>query len=83
MDRLEDESQSFFDDGIEILGLTQRAAAIFLRRKPAEKRKLLNVIASDFIVNGTTLEPKWNKPFNWIAEGLDIGEMGAWRDSNP
>jgi len=63
-------NQGYFEQGIELLRLSSRAYEMYRVRSLPEKRALLNVLASNFSVDGKNVVATYRKPFDIIAEGL-------------
>ena len=61
---------NYFEQGIYILELAQKAYSLYLRQIPSEKRKLLNFLLSNCTLNDLTLYPTYRKPFDLLAKGL-------------
>ena len=49
--------------------LANRAAELFERQEPREKRKLLNFVLSNSTWDGEQLVPQFRQPFDMIAVG--------------
>ena len=62
-------NQFYFDEGVRVLELAQRAYDLWLRQPQSEKRKLLDILLSNCTFDGATLLPEYRKPFCWLAEG--------------
>ncbi|MBI4248874.1 MAG: recombinase family protein, partial [Elusimicrobia bacterium] len=66
----EKSNQGYFERGIELLRLASRAYDLYRVRNLPEKRALLNVLVSNFSVNGKNVVPTYKKPFDILAEGV-------------
>ena len=60
----------YYENGIRILELSQRAHSLYLKQKSEEKRKLLNLVLSNCSYVNGTLYPIYEKPFDIIAKGI-------------
>jgi len=76
-------NQSYYDDGVRILELANKAHFLYLRQNHQERAKLLRTVLSDCSLKDGTLYPIYKKPFDMIAKGLFIGNWRPQRDSNP
>lgn len=72
----------YFDEGIKILELAQRAYFLYLRQNAFQKRILLDFILSNCLMDGVSLYPIYRKPFDLIAEGIKSEDWSGKRDSN-
>lgn len=70
------------DFALEILELSQEAYSLYLSGSAPEKRQLLNSVLSNCTLDGLTVTPTYKKPFNYIAEGLDLQLKLPRLDSN-
>jgi len=64
----QDANQSYLDEGIKILELSQRASELFQKQEPREKRRLLNFLLSNCTWKNGELEVTYRKPFDMIVE---------------
>jgi site-specific DNA recombinase len=86
------------DEGIKLLDLAHRAADLFERQEPKEKRRLLDFVVSNCEWKERKLAAKLRQPFDLIADmaalpaletpvsGASQAESSLWRgrrDSNP
>jgi site-specific DNA recombinase len=60
-------NQTYLDEGIELLELSQRAASLFQRQEPREKRRLLNFLLSNCSWKDDCLTPIFRQPFDMLA----------------
>lgn len=67
----------------KILELAQRLPDLWIKQNNYEKRKLVDLIYSNCILNGRTLCTTYRKPFRFIAEGGQTNKKLGDRDSNP
>jgi site-specific DNA recombinase len=70
-------NKSYFDEGIKILELANKAYFLYQKAEVQEKRKLLNYILSNCQVTNGTLYPTYRKPFDLIAEGVKTQDWGG------
>ena len=68
--------ESFAQAG-QIWRLCQRAPELFVKQTPAEQARLIQLIDSNSEWDGVTLRPTYRKPFDLLAEGLDVRTGGA------
>jgi len=80
--RHQDANSNYFAQGIHILELAQKAYSLYIKQKPAEKRRLLNFVLSNCTLNDGTLCPTYKKPFDLIAKGLTRSNWLPGQDSN-
>lgn len=71
IDRFRVAKTEYYENGVLILELAQRAATLYLRANLEEKRQIQNIVYSNLKLDGKNLLFTYNKPFNLIAEGLD------------
>lgn len=83
LDQYEKVNTNYYEDGTRILELSQRAYSLYLRQKPDEKRRFLNLLLSNCTYHNGTLCPSYRKPFDIIAEGVKTANWLGDRDSNP
>lgn len=96
--RHEAAQDDYLDSGVELLELTQRAHSVYLKGKPEEKRKLLQILHWNSSLLEGVLTFTYRKPFDelvdtaaWaeqsaVASGGENGKTAMWgerRDSNP
>lgn len=76
--RIKDEETKYFEIGINILDLARRAAEIYEKRSPEEKRMLLSHIFLNLILKDGNVAYSLTKPVEKIAkrvqEKLDVGK---------
>lgn len=66
--RLQDASQTYINDGIRLLELAQSAYILFVKQTPAEKRRLLNFMVSNCVWKDGELTVTYKQPFDMLAE---------------
>lgn len=62
---------NYLTQGVHILELANRAYSLYIKQKPAEKRKLLNILLSNCTLDGKNLIPQYKKPFDLLVKGLN------------
>jgi len=70
-------NKSYFDEGIKILELANKAYFLYQKQEVHEKRKLLNYILSNCQVIDGTLYPTYRKPFDILVEGNKTQNWGG------
>jgi len=58
---------NYFEQGIKILELSQKAYSSYLKQDNAGKRNLLNILLSNCTLNEEKLYPTYRKPFDLLA----------------
>ncbi len=71
----QDANQSYLDEGIRILELSQRASELFQKQEAREKRRLLNFLLSNCTWKNGELEVTYRQPFDMIMEMSREHEM--------
>jgi site-specific DNA recombinase len=59
----------YFDAGVRVLRLAQKAYDLWLAQPQTEKRKLLDVLLPNCTFDGENLDATYRKPFCWLTEG--------------
>ncbi len=90
--------RTYLEEGVKLLELSQRAAALFEKQEPGEKRRLLDFVLSNCTWKNGELRAEYRQPFDLIADankskepvGAEssakssrIENYYARRDSNP
>ena len=70
IERHKDANTNYFEQGIRILELTQKAYSAYLEQNNTGKRNLLNILLSNCTLNDGNLYPTYRKPFDLLAKGL-------------
>ena len=65
--RHNDVSRTYVDEGVKLLNLARRAAELFERQSPGEKRRLLNFLLSNCSWKDGTLHAEFRQPFDMLA----------------
>jgi site-specific DNA recombinase len=60
-------NQTYMEEGIRLLELTQRAHSLFQRQEPREKRRLLNFLLSNCSWKDGELIPVFRQPFDMLV----------------
>ena len=68
MDMLQNASQSYIEEGIQLLELAQNAGFLFMKQSAHEKRRLLNMMVSNCIWKDGVLTVNYKQPFDILAE---------------
>ena len=55
------------DSAVRLLELSQKAASLYLKQIPSEKRELLNLVYSNSTFGSGELRPNFRKPFDLLA----------------
>lgn len=76
-------NKNYFETGVQILELSNKAYDLFKVRKPHEKRDLLNKVLSNCKLDGEEVDFTYRKPFDIIAEGFNRSNWRPQGDSNP
>ncbi|MBU8934774.1 MAG: zinc ribbon domain-containing protein [candidate division Zixibacteria bacterium] len=80
--KLGQSDRNYIDQAVEILELSKMAHSLYLERKTAEKRQLLQSLLSNCSSDGINLCPTYQTPFNLIAEGRQNQFKYPRQDSN-
>ena len=72
-----------FDIALKAIELSYQAEELYLRANQSQKRKLLKSLLSNCKLEGSTLYPTYNKPFDTLVKGLSSNNIRRVRDSNP
>jgi site-specific DNA recombinase len=76
-------NQSYYDEGIRILELANKAYSLYLKQNHQERAKLLRTVLSNCSLKDGNLYPVYKKPFDMIAKGIDFENWRPQRDLNP
>ena len=83
-------NQSYMEEGVLLLELANRAADLFEKQEPREKRRLLNFVLSNCTWANDKLTVEFRQPFNLLAvtneswskekaaEGVSSGLSEIW-----
>lgn len=74
IERLEKGDAGEFNMGLDLLEMAGQASEMFKVRSLDERRQLLNIVASNFLVNGKSIVPTYKKPFDLLAKGLSCSK---------
>ena len=61
-------NQTYQDEGVMLLELSGRAADLFERQEPREKRRLLDFVLSNSTWKNGELQPNFRQPFDMLAD---------------
>ncbi|MEI7752444.1 MAG: recombinase family protein [Candidatus Omnitrophota bacterium] len=70
MEGMQTTNPNYYDDGCQILELSNRLHSLYVAATYEEKGQIANILASNFTLVDVSLVPKWRKPFSFFAEGL-------------
>ena len=82
MERYEKANVSYYEEGLRILELCQKAHSLYVKQNPFEQRKLLDCVVSNCTIDAGTLSPTYRKPFDSIAKRVEMNDWRGRRDSN-
>jgi DNA invertase Pin-like site-specific DNA recombinase len=68
IERHKDANTNYFEQGIKILELAQKAYFSYLEQNNTGKRNLLNILLSNCTLNDGNLYPTYRKPFDLLAK---------------
>lgn len=74
IERLEKGDAGEFNMGLDLLEMAGQASEMFKVRSLDERRQLLNIVASNFLVEGKSIVPTYKKPFDLLAKGLSCSK---------
>ena len=77
LERHKDANTNYFEQGIHILELAQKAYSLYLKQIPSQKRRLLNLLLSNCTLDDGKLDPTYKKPFDLLAKGPNRSEWRA------
>ena len=66
----QDANQTYFDEGICLLELAQKAGNLFRQQSPTEKRRLLSFVLSNCTWKDGRLTAAYRQPFDLLAENV-------------
>ena len=67
MEQIGQENGENIDSAARLLELSQKAASLYLKQIPSEKRELLNLVYSNSTFGSGELRPNFRKPFDLLA----------------
>ena len=73
---------NFFEDGCKILELSNRLFPLYLRSDSTDKARILRLIASNYLLDGVTINATYNKPFIFLENLPDRITKLPRQDSN-
>ena len=68
IETLQNASQSYIEEGVQLLELAQNAGFLFMRQDAHEKRRLLNFLVSNCLWKDGMLTLKFKQPFDMLSE---------------
>jgi DNA invertase Pin-like site-specific DNA recombinase len=60
---------SWLEKGTRIIELARKAYPSYLHRNPTQKRRMLQILCSNYSLNGCNLHYSYKEPFNLLVEG--------------
>ena len=72
----------YFDDGVRIIELANKATFLYEKLSSDEKRKLLKIVLSNCYLDGKILRPVYKKPFDIILKMATSNKKLPGLDSN-
>ncbi|MEA1980847.1 MAG: hypothetical protein U9N54_07735 [candidate division Zixibacteria bacterium] len=57
---------NYYEDGCKILELSNRLFSNYLKSDPEDKARILKLIASNFVLNGLSVNATYVKPFSFM-----------------
>ena len=60
-------NESYLEEGVRILELSQRVVTLYDRQEMREKRRIVEIVFSNSIWKGGELHPNYRKPFDILA----------------
>ena len=82
MDSAKRVNPRFYDDGCQTLELSNRLHRMYVKGNYEEKANLLRLIASNYALLDTTLDPTWRRPFDLFVKGPSRPNWLPGQDSN-
>ncbi len=76
-------NQSYYDEGVRILELANKAYSLYLKQDHYERAKLLKIVLSYCSLKDGTLCPTYKEPFDMLAKGVSNENWRPQWDSNP
>lgn len=82
IERHKEANTNYFEKGIRILELAQKAYSAYLEQDNTGKRNLLNILLSNCTLNDGNLYPTYRKPFDLLTNGLSRSNWSGREDLN-
>ena len=82
IERHKEANTNYFEQGLRILELVQKAYSAYLEQDNAGKRSLLNILLSNCTLNDGNLYPTYQKPFNLLTNDLSRSNWSGREDLN-
>lgn len=84
IEKLQQASQSYINEGIQLLELAQNAEFLFVKQTPKEKRRLLAILLSNSIWKDGVLTVQFKQPFDMLSEYIStLDDKNTAEDQNP
>ena len=74
---------NYYDSGVKILELANKAYLLYKKQNPGKKRRLLDNVVSNCTLTDVSILPNYKKPFDLIASGVKNEKWRREWDSNP
>ena len=68
LERHQNATRSYYDDGVKILEIAQKAVFLYEKQNLQEKRRILNFVLSNSVWKDGRLTPNYRQPFGMLAE---------------
>jgi hypothetical protein len=75
---IEQSNPNFYQDGCQILELSNRLYPLYFKANNHDKAKLLRLVASNYTLNDASIVPTYRKPFSFLNEK---GSRSIWLPS--
>jgi hypothetical protein len=72
----------YIDRGVEVIELVQHFETIYKNASGDKKRRIIELVSSNHVLRGATIEFEYRKPFGWMAEGCGSGKWWTQPESN-
>ena len=76
-------ASNYYQAGVKLLELTQKAVMIYEKASNTEKRQILRFLSPNYIVEDGKVIPAWTKPFDLFMKVKDFEKWRGGRGSNP
>ena len=74
LEKYEQANSAYFEEGVKILELANRAYSLYIQQSPHEQRRLLDVLLSNCTLTNGSLCPTYKKPFDVLAQRVNNEE---------
>ena len=83
IERHDEAKRTYVDEGVQLIELAQVAHILYVSQPPHEQRRLLDVVVSNCVLEGTSVRYYLRKPWDILAEMEKEKKWRGGRDSNP